>query len=100
MGENVADLPFYDMVHNTVSAMDFPSDTEGIQSIYFIIITGLAFAAMIGLVVFTRSALLGFVAMIIVLFIGSSMYIIPMWIPFAIGLVGMGIMYLYRQMAY
>lgn len=100
MGENVENLPFYDMIYNSVSAMDFPDVTEGVQTIYFVIIIGIAFACFLLLVMTTRSALLAFLAMIIVLFVGSSMTIIPMWIPFAILLTGIGIMYLYRQVAY
>jgi hypothetical protein len=100
MGENIEDLPFYDMVYDSVNTMDFPNVTEGIQTIYFIVIIGISFAVMLGMVMFTRSALIGFLGMIIVLFVGSSMTIIPMWIPFAILLVGFGIMYLYRQVAY
>jgi hypothetical protein len=73
---------------------------EGVQTIYFIIIIGMAMAAFLGLVLYTRSALLGLLAMLIILFVGSSATIIPMWIPFVVLLIDIGIMFLYRQVAY
>ncbi len=100
MGENVENLPFYSMVYNVAEQLDFPDTTEGVQSLYFIVIVGIAFAVFIGVVLFARSALLGFISMEIVFFVGSSMTIVPMWIPFAIGIAGLGIIYLYRQVAY
>jgi hypothetical protein len=100
MGENVENLPGYAMIYNVVSQMDFPDNTEGVQTIYFIMIVGIAFAAFIGIVMFTRSVLAGFAAMIIVLGVGSSMTIIPMWIVFVVALIGTGIMYLYGKVSY
>jgi hypothetical protein len=38
--------------------------------------------------------------MSIVFFIGSSMTIIPMWIPFVILITDFGIMYLVKQVSY
>jgi hypothetical protein len=100
MGENVEDLPFYDMMYSVANSLDFPNVTEGIQTLYLIVIYGLSLLAFLIIVLYTRSALLGFGAMECVLFVGSSMTIIPMWIPVAILLVGLAIMFLYRQVAY
>jgi hypothetical protein len=100
MGENVENLPFYDMVYSVANQLDFPDTTEGIQTLYFIVIIGIALTVMMVITWKVRSALLGFAGMEIVLFTGSSMYIMPMWIPFSILLVGVGIMYLYKQVAY
>jgi len=94
-GENIENLPFYDSFIG-VSA----STGQPIQTIYFIAIIGFAFGAFLLLTMFTRSALLGAIGFNVVLFIGSSMTIIPMWIPFATLIVMLGIMYLYRQVAY
>jgi len=94
-GGNVAALPLYD-AFNTVATQT----GIAIQTIYFLLIIGLALAVALFLMMFTRSAMLGFLGMVIVLFIGSSQTIIPMWIPFAIIVTGVGIMYLYKQVSY
>jgi hypothetical protein len=102
-GDNVEDLPFYDMIRNAavgIYGADPDDLQEGVQTIYFIIIIGMAMAAFLGLVLYTRSALLGLLAMLIILFVGSSATIIPMWIPFVVLLIDIGIMFLYRQVAY
>lgn len=94
-GENVANLPFYDMV------LSVSNDTgQPVQAIYFIWILAFAFGVMILLTMQTRVALLGVLGFNIVLFIGSSMTIIPMWLPFTILIVQIGILYLYKQVAY
>ncbi len=94
-GENVSALPFYD----SFSAVSVQTG-QPVQQIYALGIIGLAFGAFMLIVVFTRSALLAYVAMTGVFGIGASMTIIPAWIIFALIVVGAGIMYLYRQMAY
>lgn len=102
-GDNVEDLPFYEMIRNAavgIYGADPDDLQEGVQTIYFIIIIGMAMAAFLGLVLYTRSALLGLLAMLIILFVGSSATIIPMWIPFVVLLIDIGIMFLYRQVAY
>lgn len=99
-GENVTNLPFYDNVYSIVSQMDFPNVQEGVQTAYFIVMVGLAFAAFLAIVMFTRSALLAALAFVIVLFVGSSMTIVPQWIPVSVLIVELGIMFLYRQVAY
>lgn len=91
----IANLPAYDAFNDVATQMGMPT-----QTLYFWAIIGLAFGCCLFVVVFTRSALFGVAAMTIVLFIGSSQTIIPMWIPFAILVVDVGIMYLYRQVSY
>ncbi len=94
-GENLAALPMYDAFNSVSTQIGIP-----VQTIYFWIVLGLAFGAALFLMTFTRSALLGIMAMNIILFIGSSQTIIPMWIPFAMLIVDIAIMYLYRQVSY
>jgi hypothetical protein len=94
-GGNVSALPFYDSFVEVSVQTGTP-----VQTLYGLAIIGVAFGAFIGLVSFTRSALLGYIAMVIVFGIGSSMTIIPAWIVFSMVIVGAGIMYLYRQVAY
>jgi len=91
----VANLPAYDAFNSFAIDAGIP-----VENIYFWIIMGLAFGAALFIIVFTRSALLGVLALIVVLFIGSSQTIVPMWIPFVALIVDLGIMYLYRQVSY
>lgn len=90
-----ADLPFYEFVNDAATNSGVP-----VCTIYFVITIGLAFMVCVLVVVGTRSALLGVLGMVIVLFVGSSMTIVPMWIPFSVILVDFGIMFLYRQVSY
>lgn len=89
------DLPFYSMVLNASTGSGVP-----VCTIYFIIILGVSFMACLLVVLGTKSAFMGVLAMIVVLFIGSSMTIVPMWIPFSLIIVDIGILFLYRQVAY
>jgi hypothetical protein len=94
-GANLASLPFYD------SFLDVSNSTgQPLQVIYFMAALGLAFGVFLLVVTTVRSALLGVIAFNIVLFVGSSMTVVPMWLPFVILIVQIGIMYLYRQVAY
>jgi hypothetical protein len=94
-GGNVTALPFYD-AFSSVSAQT----GQPVQMLYGLGIIGLAFGAFLLLIMFTRSALIAYIAMVMVFGIGASMTIIPAWIVFVLILVGAGIMYLYRQVAY
>jgi len=94
-GGNVTALPFYDAFSSVSLQTGQP-----VQMLYGLGIIGLAFGAFLLLVIFTRSALIGYIAMVMVFGIGASMSVIPMWIVFTLILVGAGIMYLYRQVAY
>ncbi len=94
-GENVANLPFYDSFISVSTQIGMP-----VQTMYFWGIIGLAFGVALFLIIFTRSALFGVLGMVIVLFFGSSMTIIPMWIPFIVLVLDIGIMFLYRQVSY
>ena len=94
-GGNATALPFYDSFSEVAAQTGKP-----VQSYYFIAIIGLAFGAFLGIVIFTRSALLAYIAMVIVFAIGSSMTIVPGWIVFVLIISGVGIMYLYKQVAY
>ncbi len=93
-GENASALPFYDSFSSVATQTGQP-----VQSLYALAIIGVAFGAFLGIVLFTRSALMAYIAMIIVFGVGATMTIIPAWIVFALIIVGAGIMYLYRQMA-
>ena len=94
-GENIPDLPFYDSFSGVASDIGMP-----VQTIYFWAVIGLAFSVALFLIIFTKSALFGVLGMIIVLFVGSSQTIVPMWIPFVVLIVDVLIMYLYRQVSY
>ena len=94
-GENMANLPFYDMILDVSNQIGIP-----VQTIYFWWIIGLAFGVALFLIMFTRSALFGVIGLTIVLFVGSSMTIVPMWIPFCVLILDLIIMFLYRQVSY
>lgn len=94
-GEHLTTLPFYDYINSMATSAGIPTLT-----IYILIIIGLAFLAFFAVVMYTKSAFMAVLAMCVVLFIGSSQTIVPMWIPFVIMVVDFGIMYLYRQIAY
>ncbi len=94
-GENSANLPFYD----SFSAVAVQTG-QPVQSLYALAIIGVAFGVFIGLISFTRSALIAYIAMVAIFAFGSSMTIIPAWIVFVLIVVGVGIMYLYRQVSY
>jgi hypothetical protein len=100
MGEDLDELPAYDMIYEVAGQLGYPDVDEGVQSLYFIIIVGIALFAFLLMVLYTRSVLVGFAAFNIILFIGSSMTIVPMWIPFTTVLTGIAIMFLYKQVAY
>ncbi len=94
-GTGLASLPFYDLFNQTHTSTGIPT-----QTLYFIPIYGLALFAAILIMSKLRSAFLGVLALLIVLFIGSAQTVVPMWIPFFIMIVCFAIMYLYRQMTY
>ena len=88
-------LPFYDTFLEVATSTGQP-----IATLYFLAMLGFAFGVFMLIVLFTRSVLLATVAFNIALFIGSSMSIVPGWLPFSILIVQIGIMYLYKQVAY
>jgi len=94
-GESVSNLPFYDMISGMATSSGVPAKT-----IYAWIIIGLAFFMFASVIMYTKSAFMGVIAMDIVFFVGSSMTIVPMWIPFVVLLVDFGIMYLFKQVSY
>ncbi len=94
-GGNASALPFYDSF-SSVSAQT----GQPVQTLYALGIIGLGFGAFLGMVMFTRSALLAYISMTMIFGIGASMTIIPGWIVFVMVIVGAGIMYLYKQVAY
>jgi hypothetical protein len=93
--ENAANLPFYD----SFSEVAFQTGMD-LCLLYFMLIIGLAIGTFLLLIMATRSALLGAVGFNVVLFIGSSMTIVAMWIPFVCLIIMIGIMFLYKQVAY
>ena len=94
-GGNAANLPFYDSFSEVSTQTGQP-----VHMIYFIGIIGLCIGVFLLLATLTRSALLACLGFNIVLFVGSSMTIVPMWIPFVCMIVMFGIIYLYKQVAY
>jgi hypothetical protein len=90
-----SNLPFYDSFYEVSTQTG-----QSVCDIYFLAMIGTAFGAFLILAMTTRSALLGVVGLNVVLFAGSTTGIVPMWIPFSILIVQIGIMYLYRQVAY
>jgi hypothetical protein len=94
-GESIANLPFYDMINQAATGAGVPAKT-----IYAWIIVGLAFCAFVSVIMYTRSAFMAVLAMAIVFFVGSSMTIIPMWLPFVVLITDFGIMYLVKQVSY
>jgi hypothetical protein len=94
-GGNVTALPFYDAFSAVAAQTGQP-----VQVMYSLAIIGVAFGSFLGLVVFTRSALIAYIAMVMVFGFGASMTVIPGWIVFVLIIVGLGIMFLYRQVAY
>jgi len=94
-GSGLAGLPFYD----TFLASSLSSGVP-VKTIYALIIIGLAFFMFFAVIMYTKSAFIAVIALVIVLFIGSSMTIVPMWIPFVIMLVSFAIMYLTKQLSY
>lgn len=94
-GENVSALPFYDSFNDVALQTGIR-----LQTLYSLAIIGVAFGAFIAIVAFTRSALMAYIAMVILFGVGASMTIIPAWIVFVLIVIGAGIMYLYRQVAY
>lgn len=100
MGENLENVFGYAMVHNVVSSMDFPDVDEGVQTMYFIVAIGIAFMVSLLILGGTRSLLFSYGGFLVVLYMASGMTIVPMWIPFTLTLTGIGIMFLYRQVAY
>jgi hypothetical protein len=94
-GSSLTGLPFYDTFLSVSTSTGQP-----IETLYFLAMLGFAFGVFMLIVLFTRSALLAAVAFNIVLFIGASMSIVPGWLPFSIIIVQIGIMYLYKQVAY
>lgn len=94
-GGGLSSLPFYDSFSEVSAQTGQP-----VQTLYSFGVIGLAFGVFIGVVVFTRSALMAYIAMVMVFGFGASMTIISGWIVFAMIIVGGGIMYLYKQVAY
>jgi len=93
-GGNVANLPFYDMVLSVSTETGQP-----VQSIYFLMIIAFALGVFLLLAIFTRMALLGVIGFNLVLVVGASMTVVPLWIPFATVIAQVAIMYVYSQTA-
>ena len=94
-GGDASALPFYDSFSSVAVQTGQP-----VQMLYALAVIGVAFGAFIGIATFTRSALLAYIVMVAVFGIGSTMTIIPAWIVFVMIIIGAGIMYLYKQVAY
>lgn len=91
-GGSTSTLPFFD----TFSAVSSSSGVST-QMIYFIIAIAFAFLAMLLVMRFTRSNLLGIIVFNSILFMGTSNNVVPMWVAFSSTLVQFGILYLSRQ---
>lgn len=91
-GGSTTTLPFYD----EFSAVSSSSGVST-QMIYFIIAIAFALLAMLLVMRFTRSNLLGIIVFNSILFMGTSNNVVPMWVAFSTTLVQFGILYLSRQ---
>lgn len=95
VGKDLSGLPFYDSFA-AVSAQT----GQPVQVMYFLLILGLAFGAFLIAVMFTRLAIFGVVCFNLVMFFGSQQGVVPSWMIFAIGIIQVAILYLYKQVAY
>lgn len=71
-----------------------------VQTLYLLPIWGLAFAMLFVVTRRTRSLFMGIIAMVIILFIGSEMTVIPKWQPFMLMVLDFGVIFIQRQMGY
>ncbi len=94
-GENLVNLPFYDSWNATATDIGMP-----VQTLYFWSLIGIALLVFMILATSTKSAFVALLGMLVIMFTGSSMTIVPMWIPFSILIVDIGILFLYRQVSY
>lgn len=92
---NASNLPFYESFYEVSTQTG-----QSVCDIYFLIMVGVAFGVFLLLTMTTRSALIGTTGFNIVLFAASSTGMVPMWIPFATTVVQVGVMFLYKQVAY
>jgi hypothetical protein len=92
---NVVNLPFYESFYE-VSVQT----GQSVCDIYFLIMVGVAFGVLLLLTMTTRSALIGATGFNIALYAASSTGIIPMWIPFSTTIIQIGVLFLYKQVAY
>ena len=94
-GETLVNLPFYDSWNATATDIGMP-----VQTLYFWSLIGIALLVFMILATSTKSAFVALLGMLVIMFTGSSMTIVPMWIPFSILIVDIGILFLYRQVSY
>jgi len=94
-GSNIPNLPFYDSFSEVALSTGQP-----VQTLYFLAIIGVAIGVFLILTIFARMALLGVIGFNLVLVVGASMTVVPLWIPFAVVIAQVAIMYLYKQTAY
>lgn len=92
---NASNLPFYDSFYEVSTQTG-----QSVCDIYFLIMVGVAFGTFLLLTMTTRSALIGVTGFNIILYAASSTGMVPMWIPFATTVVQVGVMFLYKQVAY
>lgn len=88
-GAGVANLPFYEVVNQAATATGITPQTW-----YVIFLAALAFIAAAILGGITQSGLIFLIVADGILFMGSSMTIIPMWIPFSVAIASTGLIFL------
>lgn len=91
-GGDITDLPFYDNFNEVSGSTGIPVRTIYVWSVY-----GVAIAVGFGTFVVFKPMLIGFLAALGVLWAGSSMGIVPGWVIFSFIILGVGIVYMRRQ---
>jgi len=91
-GGDISGMPLYDSFNPMAIAAGIP-----IVTVYLWLIFGISVMAMLILVIFIRSAVLGCIGMLLVLFWGSEQNVLATWVPFIVLISQIGIMFLYQQ---
>jgi hypothetical protein len=92
-GGSLSDLPFY-----TSFLAVSTSTGMAVQSLYMLALVGLAIALCLWAVMKSRSLLVGLLILCAVLFMGSDMTIIPMWMGYTYMVIALGIMFIYSKL--
>jgi hypothetical protein len=94
-GSSLVNLPFYFAFLSVATDLGMP-----VQTLYLILAIGLASGVGLWVIARTKAMLIGVLAMALILFFASQMTIVPMWMMFTYLIAVLGMMFLYRQMAY
>ena len=89
---SLAALPFYDLFHSVQTQSGVPT-----RNLYFLIAIGSTLLAMLIVMAWTKSLMLGCIVGDVVLFLGTANNVVPMWIPFSLIITQLGMLYLLRN---